>query len=146
MRCRFPAVLAPTFLLVACNASLGGPAGDTLPLGTWGGENAGMIVTDSVAHVHIGCTLGDVFGIIPLGAGGTFNLEGRYNLRAYPVDLGVYVPARFTGQAGSNALVLTVTVTDTVTNTTQVLGPVKLYYGREPRMGPCPICRPRRTR
>jgi hypothetical protein len=34
----------------------------------------------------------------------------------------------------------------TLTDTAVVLGPVLLSYGKEPRMGPCPICRvPRRS-
>lgn len=136
-----PVVLAAVLLAARCIDSLGGPAGDLLPVGTWGGDNAGMIVSDTSAHVHIGCTLGDIPDRIPLGTGGTFDVEGRYNLYAYPIDQGIYSPARFTGQAGSAALVLTVTVTDTVSHTTRVLGPVKLEYGKEPRMGPCPICR-----
>jgi hypothetical protein len=136
-----PVTLAALLLAGRCAESLGGPAGDVLPVGTWGGDNAGMLVSDSSAHVHVGCTLGDLLGRIVLGTGGTFDVAGRYNLYAYPVDRGIYSPARFTGQAGSAALVLTVTVLDTVAHTTKVLGPVKLAYGKEPRMGPCPICR-----
>jgi len=33
------------------------------------------------------------------------------------------------------------TLTVTLTDTTVTLGPVRLAYGKEPRMGPCPICR-----
>ena len=142
-RARSPLGFALLLLAARCVDSLGGPAGSSLPLGTWGGDNAGMIVADTGAHVHIGCTLGDVPGVIALLTGGTFDVTGRYNLYAYPVDRGIYSPARFTGQAGSAALVLTVTVDDTVSHTTKVLGPVKLVLGKDPRMGPCPICRPR---
>ena len=44
----------------ACNGgrATGGASADTLAPGTWGGENAGAIVSDTIAHVHIGCTLG----------------------------------------------------------------------------------------
>jgi hypothetical protein len=37
-------------------------------------------------------------------------------------------------------LTLTVAVNDTTLKRLVVLGPVALTYGREPKMGPCPIC------
>src|ERR1043166_6274759 len=47
-----------------CYSTLG-PGGGVVE-GTWGGKNAGLIATDSTAHVHIGCTLGDTQGgIVP---------------------------------------------------------------------------------
>jgi hypothetical protein len=33
------------------------------------------------------------------------------------------------------------TLTVSLTDVTRVLGPVTLTYGKEPKMGPCPICR-----
>lgn len=119
----------------ACSAGPGAPAGDIV--GTWGGDNAGLIATDSSAHVHIGCTLGDVTGMIQADAAGHFAVAGLYNVDAYPVNRGILHPAMFTGQISGYTMVLTVTLTDT----TRVLGPVTLIYGKEPRMGPCPICR-----
>jgi hypothetical protein len=35
----------------------------------------------------------------------------------------------------------TMTLTVSLTPTARVLGPVTLIYGKEPQMGPCPICR-----
>ncbi len=46
-------------------------------------------------------------------------------------------PARFTGHFTGMGMTLTVTLTDTAVT----LGPVQLSFGKEPRMGPCPICR-----
>ena len=110
--------------------------------GRWGGDNAGLIVENTVAHVHIGCTLGDATGPIRPDAGGRFEAVGTYNVDAYPVDRGITHPARFTGRITGQTMTLTVTLTDN----NQVLGPVALIYGKEPTMGPCPICRvpPRR--
>jgi len=121
--------------VIACSAGPGAPAGDLV--GTWGGDNAGLIATDSSAHIHIGCTLGDVTGIIRADAAGHFAVAGLYNVDAYPVNRGILHPALFTGQISGHTMVLTVTLTDT----TRVLGPVTLIYGKEPQMGPCPICR-----
>jgi hypothetical protein len=68
---------------------------------------------------------------------------GTYNVDAYPVNRGIDHPAQFTGQITGQTMALTVTLTDTA----RVLGPVTLIYGKEPKMGPCPICRvPKRVR
>ena len=83
-----PSILA----LLACSAATSTPITDVV--GTWGGDNAGMIVTH---------------------------------------------PATFSGHIIGQTMTLTVTLTDTG----QVLGPVTLVYGKEPKMGPCPICRVR---
>jgi len=44
---------------------------------------------------------------------------------------------RFTGSTDGHLMTLTVALTDTAVT----LGPVQLELGKEPRMGPCPICR-----
>jgi hypothetical protein len=119
----------------ACSAGPDAPIGDIV--GTWGGVDAGLIATDSTVHVHIGCTKGDVAGIIHADTGGHFDVPGLYNVNAYPVDLGILHPARFTGQISGRTMVLTVTLTDT----TRTLGPVTLTYGTTPQMAACPICR-----
>ncbi len=105
--------------------------------GTWGGDNVGLIVNGTDVHIHIGCTLGDAVGPISPDANGRFVASGTYNVDAYPVDRGIIHPASFSGQITGQTMTLTVTLTDTG----RVLGPVTLVYGKEPRMGPCPICR-----
>ena len=111
-----------------------------LPAGTWGGKDAGLIVSDSGAHLHIGCTLGEVVVPITVDAQGRFNVPENHNLTAHPVDRGIFLPARLTGQQDLLALSITVTVDDTVNQTTVVLGPIRLRWGQRPEMGPCPIC------
>lgn len=126
----------PSFLaLLACSAATSTPI--TEVVGTWGGENAGMIVTANDVHVHIACTLGNTVGPIHPDADGRFEATGTYNVDAYPVDRGITHPARFSGRIIGKTMTLTVSLTDTG----QVLGPVTLVYGEEPRLGPCPICR-----
>jgi hypothetical protein len=115
--------------------------GDTLSVGTWGGENAGLVVNDTIAHAHIGCTFGNFDAPVTLDEAGRFNVAGSYVLRAYPVFVGPYHPAQFAGQLEGNRLTLTITVSDTVEKKTVVLGPVTVTFGREPRMQQCPICR-----
>ena len=92
------ALFAACFAGVAgCSSSGIGPPGfdGTLALGTWGGDNSGMIVSDTAMHLHVGCTFGDVSGRIAVAANGSFDVAGSYMLRAYPVAVGPTVPARF---------------------------------------------------
>jgi hypothetical protein len=105
--------------------------------GTWGGQNAGLIADDTSAHVHIGCTYGNIPEQIIPDAEGRFDVPGKQNITAHPVDLGVLHPARFSGRVVGGRMTLTVALTDTAVT----LGPVQLTYGKEPQMGPCPICR-----
>jgi hypothetical protein len=100
-----------------------------------------MTVGETGTHVHINCTVGDVPGRIPLDAQRRFDVEGSYLLRAFPVAVGPTMPARFRGRVDGTNATVTVTVNDTVTHKTTVLGPVVVTYGREPEMMPCPICR-----
>src|SRR5213595_2303212 len=133
----FPSLLAA----LACSAI--SPTHITKIAGTWGGENAGLIVDQTDVHVHIGCTLGDAVGPIKPDADGRFEATGTDNVDAYPVNRGITHPATFTGRIVGE----TMTLTFSLTYTARVLGPVTLIYGKEPRMGPCPICRvPPKTR
>ena len=131
---------AVTFVAVAALLGPCDPTGLKPPkdlAGMWGGENAALIADDTSAHVHIGCTYGNIHNRITLDAGGRFDMAGEQNITAHPVDLGILHPARFSGRVIGSTMTLTVTLTDT----TVTLGPVLLWYGKEPRMGPCPICR-----
>jgi len=115
--------------------------GGTLDIGTWGGDEAGVIVTDSSAHVHVRCTFGDIPDVILLNEEGRFTVDGSYVLRAYPVTVGPPLPAQFSGRVVGRTLTLAIAVNDTVEDRVVALGPVTVVYGREPRMIACPICR-----
>jgi hypothetical protein len=131
-------VLLAAAALAACERAL--PPGDEIAQGTWGGEDSGLIVQQGAAHLHIGCTFGDFAAPIPLDGHGRFSVSGSYMLRAYPVAVGPSLPATFTGLVRGEELTVGVTVNDTVRDETVSLGPVTLVLGRDPRMGPCPIC------
>ena len=129
-------------LFAGCGASPvnGVPADGLLALGTWGGDSAGVIVNDTIAHVHIGCTYGDIPGRVRLDADGRFTASGSYLLRAYPVAIGPTMPAQFTGRVTGSTLTITVTVRDTIADTTVSRGPATSTLGTPPRMANCPIC------
>jgi hypothetical protein len=122
--------------LAACNGARAVQPGP-IEAGVWGGDNAGAIVTDSSAHVHIGCTAGDTKQPLVADSAGRFDVTGLYNITLYPIARGPDPPARFFGRTDGHVMTLTVALTDTAVT----LGPVELTFGREPQMGPCPICR-----
>lgn len=129
------------FLAACSRGSLPPLPGDRLALGTWGGDNAGVIVSDSGTHVHVACTFGDLPALVPLDADGRFTIDGSYVLRAYPVLIGPTLPAQFSGHVVGRTLTIAIAVYDTVAKQVVALGPVTVTYGRTPSMGPCPICR-----
>ena len=123
-------------------ASVGDPPLDgLLAIGTWGGSEAGVLVTDTLAHVHLGCTYGDLRGRVTLDADGRFTRGGTYLLRAYPVAIGPTMPAVFSGRVLGQTLTISVAVRDTIAKTDVSLGPVTVRLGTEPTMANCPICR-----
>ena len=129
-------MLVPVLLLVAaCGASRIEPG--NVAVGTWGGEEAGLLVRADGAHAHIGCTYGDVTGPIPVGADGRFEVAAQWNVSAFPIDRGVFHDARMSGQLSGRSLTFSARLSDTG----QVLGPVVVTLGREPKMANCPICR-----
>ena len=128
-------------ILAACSAAPNlAPADGELPLGTWGGDSAGMIVSDTALHLHVGCTFGDVSGRVQVNSDGTFDVSGNYTLHAYPIAVGPTDPARFTGKVSGATATVTAIITDTAQRQTVVHGPVIVSLGVTPRLGPCPIC------
>src|SRR5688572_24007641 len=120
--------------LVACRSSTAIPS--SLARGTWGGDNAGMIVEETVVHIHIACTYGNAPRPGTL-SNGRFEITGSYNITAHPVDLGVFHPATIRGHVREDWMSFTVELSDTNVS----FGPVIVVYSREPRMQQCPICR-----
>ncbi|MEO7362396.1 MAG: hypothetical protein ABI120_18840 [Gemmatimonadaceae bacterium] len=126
--------------LTYCRDAPSAPAATEIALGTWGAENAGVIVTDSVSHVHVGCTFGDWPPKVMLDADGRFTVAGSYVLRAYPVMVGPRLPAQFSGRVVGTTMTVAIAVNDTVEKKVVALGPITVVLGRTPVMGPCPIC------
>ena len=135
-------VLVSLTLILACQRGSDAlPPDDELKDGTWGTDGAGLIVQEGAAHLHVGCTFGDFAVPVALDREGRFSVAGSYMLRAYPVAVGPSLPATFSGLVRGKVLTVAVVVNDTTRNESVPLGPVTLELGREPRMGPCPICR-----
>ncbi len=129
--------------LLACGeTSVGDPPADgLLAIGTWGGKEAGVLVGDTLTHIHIGCTFGNVRGRVTLDADGRFTRTGSYVLRAFPVQIGPAMPATFSGRVSGETLTIRVTVRDTIEKKDVAFGPASVRLGTEPTMANCPICR-----
>jgi hypothetical protein len=130
-------VALAALLTVACSS---GDLPPVVPEGTWGGDDAGLLLSATDAHVHVGCSQGDFQAPIPVGGDGGFTAEGRYShsYELHPVGTGQSHPATLSGRLdGEDRLTLTVRVIDGG----EVYGPVELRRGVEPAMQNCPICR-----
>ena len=128
-------------VLAACAEPTLSPVVDgRLAVGTWGGQDAGVVVTSEGIHIHVGCTFGNIVGNVTIDAAGRFTAEGSYVIRAYPVQTGASLPAQFSGRIAGTALTLAVAVHDTVEQRVVAVGPVTVLFGREAEMLQCPIC------
>ncbi len=97
---RITAVLS-SFVILACSAATSTPITDVV--GTWGGDNAGLIVNGTDVHVHIGCTLGDAVGPVLPDANGRFGVSGTSDERvSLCYGARQFLPCRSGGEAGSN--------------------------------------------
>jgi hypothetical protein len=133
--------LSLALLVAGCAADPHVPTDGLVRLGTWGGRGAGVIATELQTHVHVGCTSGDIPGRLAVDPDGRFSLGGEYDPVVHPVaGAGIAMPATFSGRLRGRELTITVVVQDTVRHEVVTLGPVTVEFGRDPDLGPCPIC------
>lgn len=135
-------LIAGAFVLLGASCPSDDPTSPdgNLLTGTWGGDNVSLALEAGTAHIHIGCTNGDFPAPLTVDDDGRINVAGSYVLRAYPIQVGPSLPAQLAGILSGRQLTFTVAVNDTVENKLVVLGPVTVTFGRDPKMGPCPIC------
>ncbi len=139
-RATAPILAAALALVAGCGGGSPTTPPAQLAAGTWGSDSAGVIANDTITHVHVACTYGNFPAPVTLDASGRFSVAGEYLLRAYPIAVGPALPAQLAGVVAGNRLTLTVAVNDTVEKKLVVLGPVNVYFGKQPNLGPCPIC------
>lgn len=135
-----PLVAAVILVASGCDDSPTNGPGDELALGEWGGMDLGVIVGESVVHVHVACTFGDFPAPIALDPEGRFNVVGEYLLYAYPIAVDPAMPAVIAGEVRGDRMTFTVSVSDTINDQLVVLGPETVVRGREAEMIFCPIC------
>ena len=89
---------------------------DRLPTGNWGGEHISMVATDTGATIEYDCAAGKITGALALDARGDFTWAGIHSPgHGGPIRVGEPPddrPARYTGNASSTALRMTLTVLD----------------------------------
>jgi hypothetical protein len=135
------ALLLGSLSATTCGDSVG-PEGTTLAEGTWGGDDAAVLVDATWVHVHFACTNGYFPAPVVLDAQARFTVSGEYLLHVYPVAVGPSMPAQLAGVVRGRDLTVTVAVNDTVAKELVVLGPTTVRLGQEPQMQICPICAP----
>jgi len=105
--------------------------------GIWGGEHAGLEVTEGGGRVEYDCAHGTIDQKIVADARGVFELRGTHvRERGGPVRKGESEdshPAVYKGQIEGDTMTLTVTESDTG----QSVGTFTLTHGRQPHIVKC---------
>jgi len=108
----------------ACGDSVSGPEKGRVRLGTWGGDSAGLEVTETGATARFSCGRGIVTQPLLLDRNGRFDVPATHFIEIGPASL--RHPARYTASTDGNRMTLTVTILDSG----QVFGPFRLVFGR----------------
>lgn len=105
------------------------------PLGTWGGREASLVLTASGGTVSYACGAGTIDAAWTLSRAGQFVASGQHFLGGGPVPPQGRQPhpARYSGRVQGDDFTLTVTVTDL----NQTLGPFHLVRGGPPVVELC---------
>lgn len=113
----------------------GGPR--RIPAGTWAGSQMAMTVSEDGADVEYGCGRGRIRGPLALDAEGRFDLKGTHvQEQPGPEREGQEPgsrPARYKGQIKGKTMTVTVSLADA----RESLGPFTLSYGRPPVLRKC---------
>ncbi len=90
---------------------------DRVPDGNWGGQHMGMVVTDTGAKLDYDCASGAITQPLLLDGSGHFTWTGVHHIEhGGPIFEGEQPnthAAKFTGDASSSRITITVTLTDT---------------------------------
>ncbi len=122
--------------LAALGAACGGRGLDRVPEGNWGGAHVSLAVTAAAATVEFDCAHGKTNGPLVLDRDGRFGVAGVFMREGGPVRDGEPPdahPAFYEGSTDGRTLSLTVTLTDQG----QTLGPFEAVRGAPPRVLKC---------
>jgi hypothetical protein len=112
-------IRSAAFVLLVTVGSAASCATDTperVPIGNWGGEHIGMVVTDTGATIEYDCATGKITELMALGSDGSFTWSGTHSPghggpsreNEPPDDR----PARYSGRATTTTMRVTLTVLD----------------------------------
>jgi hypothetical protein len=84
------------------------------PVGTWGGQEASLVLSGSGGTMSYACGSSTVDSAWTIGAGGTFSATGLYYFGGGPVPPGGAVPhpARYAGLILDDSFTISITLTD----------------------------------
>lgn len=124
-------ILVLSFLLALGCASPTSPD----PIGQWGSNDANLTLSRSGGTIEYGCGLGTIDSTWSVGTSGQFTATGMHYTEGGPVPIGGVPPhpARYRGTLRDPWLTLSVTLTDL----DQTLGPYRLERGRTGSLVKC---------
>jgi hypothetical protein len=109
----------------------------SIPPGLWGGEHIRLQVTDKGAEVAYDCAHGTIDAPIALNSKGSFDIRGGFvPERSGPIrreQQSNNRPARYVGEVDGDTMTLTVTLTDS----SEKVGPFTLTRGSRGRLFKC---------
>ncbi len=109
---------------------------NTISAGTWGGPHIRVRVGTDGAEIEYDCAHGTISAPLTLNAEGRFELRGTHRREGGPIRVDRKPqgrPARFVGQVEGKQMTLTVTLTDT----SQEIGSFTLTHGSQGRLWKC---------
>lgn len=110
---------------------------ETVAIGSWGGRHVRMEVTGTGAQLEFDCAHAAITEPLRLGAGGSFDLSGRYKqehggpIRSDEDQDGQ--PARFKGHVTGQTMTLTITLE----GSNEPAGSYTLEFGKATRIMKC---------
>jgi hypothetical protein len=120
--------IAATLMAAACREHLRledtSGAGGPLTPSMWGGDQAGLVVSDTGATLTFACAVGTIAGSIELDAAGHFSVSGIYALTPGPAYLPH--PATYEGTVRGDRMTMSVIVPEI---SSDPLGPFALVRG-----------------
>ena len=105
-----------------------------VPTGSWGGDHIALDVTGTGAQVNFDCAHGTLVQPLTLDSSGQFGVPGTYTPEGGPTpQFEQRIPAVYSGRLQGKTLTLTVTLT----GSSQALGSFTLTWGRTPTITKC---------
>jgi hypothetical protein len=130
-----------TGILIMLSATCGGgpvaPGQQRLPAGQWGGQHAGMEVTETGAELEFDCAHGRIDQAIALSEAGRFDVRGTYAPeRPGPrrEDDNTARTVRYAGQVDGKTMTLAINSSDSAAD---VIASYTLEHGKAPVIRKC---------
>ena len=125
------------FLMVVGAVGCAGPEIPEVVTGEWGGERLGLVASTTGAELEYDCALGRIADAIRPGGSGRFSAVGtHFPGQGGPIRIDEMKPgrpARYDGTVRGDKMTITVTLTDS----SEVLGTFMLVRSASPRVFKC---------